>query len=51
MPKDLNKLWEEYRDRYDGEPKHGYPYFVKVMSKIQHHRELIRPYIDFWSKG
>lgn len=47
--KTLNTLWEEYIIRHNGTPKHTFEHFIRVLSSIHHHRELIRPKIEWWS--
>ena len=47
--KTLNNLWEEYYKKYNNNPKHDYSHFIRVRSEIQHHREFIRPKIEWWS--
>lgn len=43
-------LFEQYKKKYDGLPKHNYNHFVTTIAKIKHHRTFIRPMIKWWKK-
>jgi hypothetical protein len=47
--KNLNHLYVEYVHRYNGNPKHTYSHFIRVMSRIYHHRTLIKPKVKWWN--
>ena len=49
MRKTLTDLYNEYVLRYNGNPKHNFLHFIRVMSSIEHHRNYIRPQIQWWS--
>lgn len=48
IEKTYHDLYDEYVERYNGEPKHDFGHFIRVMSSLEHHHELIRPRIIFW---
>jgi len=48
MRKTLTDLYNEYSQRYNGNPKHNFSRFIRVMSKIDHHRTYIKPKIEWW---
>lgn len=50
MNKTYSILYDEYNKRYNNKPKYNFEYFLKVLSSIHHHRELIRPQIKWWSE-
>jgi hypothetical protein len=47
--KTLSDLFEEYKIKHNGNPKHDFPYFIKTISQITFHREHIRPQIIWWN--
>ncbi len=47
--KTLTDLYEDYKNRHDGKPKHSFHHFIRVMSMIDFHRTYIRPKIKWWS--
>jgi hypothetical protein len=49
MRKNLSDLYEEYKIKHNGKPKHSFSHFIRVMSMIDHHRTYIRPKIEWWS--
>jgi hypothetical protein len=49
MRKTLNDLYEEYKIKYNGKPKHRFSHFIRVISMVEHHRTYIRPKIEWWS--
>jgi len=49
MTKTLTNLYNEYSQRYSGKPKHSFSHFIRVVSRIDHHRTYIRPQIEWWS--
>ncbi len=49
MRKTLSDLYEEYKIRHNGKPKHSFSHFIRVMSVLDHHRTYIRPKIEWWS--
>ena len=49
MRKTLNDLYEEYKIKYNGKPKHSFSHFIRVISMVEHHRTHIRPKIEWWS--
>ncbi len=49
MRKTLSDLYEEYKIKHNGKPKHSFSHFIRVMSMIDHHRIYIRPKIEWWS--
>ncbi|MFW6246806.1 MAG: hypothetical protein ACOC22_01375 [bacterium] len=46
--KTLSDLYDEYKLRHNGKPKHDFSHFAIVMSSLEHHRTLIRPMINWW---
>ena len=51
MRNTLNDLYKEYEVRHGGNPKHDFTHFIVVMVKLEHHRELIRPKIQWWEEA
>jgi len=49
MRKTLSDLYEEYKIKHNGKPKHSFSHFIRVMSMVDHHRTHIRPKIEWWS--
>ena len=49
MRKTLTDLYDEYSQRHNGKPKHSFSHFIRVASRIDHHRTYIRPKIEWWS--
>ena len=50
MRKTFTKLYKEYSQKYNNNPKHNFNHFIKVMSMIEHHRNIIRPMIKWWNE-
>lgn len=48
MIRSLNELYEEYVIKHNGTPKHDLGHFIRVMSKIIHHKTYIKPKIKWW---
>ncbi len=46
MRKTLSDLYEEYKIRYNGKPKHSFSHFIRIMDMIDHHRTYIRTKIE-----
>lgn len=46
--KSYSDLYDDYTIKYNGKPKYDFIHFITVLSKIHHHRELIRPQIKWW---
>lgn len=46
----LTDMYENYKQKHNGEPKHPFGHFAYVMAKYDHHREIIRPSIQFWQE-
>ena len=51
MIKTLSDLYEEYKIKHNGKPKHSFSHFIRVMSMVEHHRTYIRPKIEWCSNG
>jgi hypothetical protein len=49
MIKSLSDLYEEYKIKHNGKPKHSFSHFIIVISKLEHHRSYIRHQIEWWS--
>lgn len=49
MRKTLTDLYDEYSQKYDGKPKHNFSHFIRVISRINHHKTYIKPKIVWWS--
>lgn len=43
-----DELYTIYSNNYNGKPKHDYSHFIKVISSLKFHNELIRPKIIWW---
>jgi hypothetical protein len=47
----LNELYNEYKIRHGGSPKHSFAHFIRVMNMLTHHKTLIRPRIQWWEES
>jgi len=46
----LSEKYDKYCDKYNGNPKHDFSHFARVVSMVSFHREFIRPKIQFWEE-
>lgn len=50
MEKTLSEQFQEYKLRYNGNPKHDFEHFLITMSNLRFHRDNIRPKIGWWQE-
>ena len=50
MEKILSELYDEYKARHNGHPKHGIAHYMTIRSKITFHKTYIRPKI-IWNNN
>lgn len=50
MIKTYDELYDDYKLKHNNKPKNDFEHFLIVLSKIHHHRELIRPKIIWWQR-